>query len=188
MLAAVRMGRMPEMKKKTLKRSLLLDITNVLAERPDLQLVKLADGSADNWSFLSKQLPQGRDIADFYHAAEYLNDALGAAYGEGSVDARRRFADLRFVLKEVDNGVEEVIHSLAYLQKEHPAKTAIKSALRYFRKRRHKMQYAEYRAQGLPIGSGVVEAACKTLVTQRMKQSGMRWGEEGGQAILTIRG
>ena len=91
MLTAVRMGRMPELKKKTLKRSLLLDVVNVLAERPDLHLVKLADGAADNWSFLSKQLPAGTEIADFFHAAEYLNAALGAAYGEGSVDARRRF-------------------------------------------------------------------------------------------------
>ena len=50
------------------------------------------------------------------------------------------------------------------------------------------MQYAEAKAQGLPIGSGVVEAACKTLVTQRMKRSGMRWRQAGGQAILTLRG
>jgi hypothetical protein len=188
MLAAVRMGRMPELKKRTLKRSLLLDIANVLAERPDLQLVKVADGTADNWSFLSKQLPAGTEIVDFFHAAEYLNSALGAAYGEGSIDARRRFQDLRFALKEVPDGVEEVIHSLAYLQKKHPSKPAIETALRYFRKRRDRMRYKEYQDRGLPIGSGVVEAACKTLVTQRMKQSGMRWGEEGGQAILTIRG
>lgn len=188
MLSAIRIGRMPEMKKKTLKRSLLLDITHVLAERPDLTLVKIADGSADNWSFLSKELPAGTEVADFFHAAEYLNAALGAAYGEGTVDARRRFSDLRFALKEVPKGVEEVIDSLAYLQKTHPGKTPITTALRYFRKHRHRMRYQEYAAKGLPIGSGVVEAACKTLVTQRMKQSGMRWSEEGGQAVLTLRG
>ena len=50
------------------------------------------------------------------------------------------------------------------------------------------MRYATAAASGLPIGSGVVEAACKTLVTQRMKRSGMRWREAGGQAILTFRG
>jgi hypothetical protein len=49
------------------------------------------------------------------------------------------------------------------------------------------MHYALYLQQGWPIGSGVVEAACKTLVTQRMKQSGMSWGQRGGQAILTLR-
>ena len=50
------------------------------------------------------------------------------------------------------------------------------------------MNYFELREMGMPIGSGAVEAACKTLVAQRMKQSGMRWGMRGGQAILTIRG
>ena len=49
------------------------------------------------------------------------------------------------------------------------------------------MHYAEYLRQGLPIASGVIEASCKTLVTQRMKQSGMAWTQTGGQAILTLR-
>jgi hypothetical protein len=49
------------------------------------------------------------------------------------------------------------------------------------------MRYADLRAQNLPIGSGVVEAACKTLVSQRLKRSGMRWCHTGGQAILTFR-
>ena len=49
------------------------------------------------------------------------------------------------------------------------------------------MGYAEAKDKGLPIGSGVVEATCKTLVTERLKRSGMRWSERGGQAILTLR-
>ena len=49
------------------------------------------------------------------------------------------------------------------------------------------MRYTALKEQGLPIGSGVTEAACKTLATQRMKRSGMRWGEQGGQAILSFR-
>jgi hypothetical protein len=59
--------------------------------------------------------------------------------------------------------------------------------LGYFREQRHRMGYAHLRAQNLPIGSGVLEAACKTLVTQRLKRSGMRWRGPGGQAILTWR-
>lgn len=50
------------------------------------------------------------------------------------------------------------------------------------------MRYAEWKRQGFMIGSGVVEAACKTLVAQRLKLSGMRWGDRGAQAILTMRG
>ena len=63
----------------------------------------------------------------------------------------------------------------------------IRAELTYFRNHRRQMRYAEFRRQGLPIGSGVVEAACKTLVTHRMKRSGMRWSIPGGQAILTLR-
>ena len=57
----------------------------------------------------------------------------------------------------------------------------------YFRNQRHRMHYAEYLRDSLPIASGVIEASCKTLVTQRMKQSGMAWTHTGGQAILTLR-
>jgi hypothetical protein len=188
MIAAVRTARMPEPNKATLKRTLLLDVTAVLAERPDLRIVKLADGANDNWTFLSSILPGGVEIIDFYHAAEHLNGALGSVYGEGTVEARRRFADLRFVLREDSDGVEKVIRALDYLRKRHPKSTRVPTELAYFRKHRDRMRYQQFAAEGLPIGSGVVEAACKTLVTQRMKQSGMRWGEDGGQAILTVRG
>lgn len=188
MISAVRMARMPEPHKATLKRTLLADMTAVLAERPDLAIVKLADGANDNWSYLSSILPQGIEILDFYHAAEHLNAALGSVYGDGSVEARKRFEALRFTLREEVDGAEKVIRALDYLRKKHPNNKQVAKELAYFRNNRSRMRYQQFAAQGLPIGSGVVEAACKTLVTQRMKQSGMRWGEEGGQAILTLRG
>jgi hypothetical protein len=188
MISAVRMARMPEPKKASLKRTLFADVTAALSARPDLVLVKLADGSEDNWTFLSQQLPEGVEILDFFHAAEHLNDAVGSVYGEGSVAARQHFEALRFVLKEVANGAEKVIRSLNYLHKRHPRNTKVEKVLAYFRNNRRRMRYHEFIVEGLPIGSGVVEAACKTLVTQRLKQSGMRWDEKGGQAILTVRG
>ena len=188
MISAVRMARMPEAHKATLKRTLLADMTAVLAERPDLVIVKLADGAHDNWSYLSSILPEGIEILDFYHAAEHLNAALGSVYGDGTVEARKRFEALRFTLREEVDGAEKVIRALDYLRKKHPKNKQVEKELAYFRNNRHRMRYQQFAAQGLPIGSGVVEAACKTLVTQRMKQSGMRWGEDGGQAILTLRG
>jgi hypothetical protein len=188
MIAAVRMARMPEAKKATLKRTLFADVTVALAQRPNLRLVKLADGAADNWTFLAKQMPEGVEILDFFHAAEHLNGALGSVYGDGTVEARKRFAALRFVLLEEADGAEKVIRALDYLHKKHPRSARVTKELAYFRNNRHRMRYHQFAAEGLPIGSGVVEAACKTLVTQRMKQSGMRWEEQGGQAILTVRG
>ena len=188
MISAVRMGRMPEPHKATLKRTLLADVTAALAERPDLRIVKLADGANDNWTYLSSILPDGVEILDFYHAAEHLSAAMASVYGDGTVEARKRFAALRFVLREDPDGAEKVIRSLDYLHKRHPNNKAVAKELGYFRSNRHRMRYQQFAAEGLPIGSGVVEAACKTLVTQRMKQSGMRWEAKGGQAILTVRG
>ena len=83
--------------------------------------------------------------------------------------------------------VENVIRALDYQRKKFPRRTRIGEVLRYFRRNRHRMRYADTQARHLPIGSGVVEAACKTLVTQRLKRSGMRWRHAGGQAILTLR-
>ncbi|HEX7680004.1 MAG TPA: hypothetical protein VF713_17880 [Thermoanaerobaculia bacterium] len=187
-LAAVRMARMPEPHKASLKRMLTAELAVAMAKRPDLRLVKAADGANDNWTFLHNDLPPGEEVVDFFHAAEHLSDALAAAYGDGSIEARRRFADLRHVLLEEEGGVGTVIRSLIYLRDKHPRSKRIATELAYFRKRRQRMRYAEMRAQGLPIGTGVTEAACKTLVTQRLKQSGMRWGHKGGQAILNLRG
>ena len=80
-----------------------------------------------------------------------------------------------------------VIRALVYLRSKSPGNERIAQVLGYFRGNRHRMGYADAKARGLPIGSGVVEAACKTLVTERLKRSGMRWGPRGGQAILTLR-
>lgn len=186
-LRVVRMGRMPEFKKETLKAMLQAELTQVLRQRPDLTLVKVADGAKDNWEFLTTALPDGLDVLDFYHAAEYLSAAYGAAYGEGSVKARRQFELKRHILRHELDGVDVVIRSLEYLARKHPRNPKVTRALGYFRDNRTRMNYAELAAKNLPIGSGIVEAACKTLVAQRLKLSGMRWGAEGGQAILNLR-
>ena len=113
---------------------------------------------------------------------------MGAAYGEGTVKCRAQFDKLRLVLLEDPDGVEKIIRSLVHLTKQHPGSGRIGTELAYFRRHRRRMRYATWRAACLPIGSGVVEAACKTLAAQRLKRSGMRWRHEGGQAILTFRG
>src|SRR5439155_705497 len=78
--------------------------------------------------------------------------------------------------------------ALKYLRRKPPVRQEIRRARGYFRTNRARMRYADLKARGLPIGSGVVEAACKTLVTQRMKNRGMRWTTAGAQAVLTPRG
>lgn len=188
-LATIRMGRMPQEKKKDLKAMLKAEVTRACELRPDLRVVKVADGAKDNWEFLHTLAPEGENILDFFHAAEHLERALGAAYGEGSVKARERFATLRHVLLEQEGGVDKVIRALDHVRRSvSRGHEAVTKEVKFFRRHRSPMRYAAWQKAGLPIGSGVVEAACKTLVTQRRKQSGMRWGQAGGQAVVTVRG
>lgn len=189
-ISTIRFGRMPERKKVTLKAMLASTTAHILAQKPSLRLLKIADGAKDNWTYLSDiDLPDGEQVLDFFHAAEHLSDALTAAYGEG--DKRNaQYKKLRHILRHDRKGVGKIIRALVHLRDAHPRQKKIATELKYFRNHRHRMRYAWLKAKHLPIGSGVMEASCKTLVTQRMKRSGMVWGHDGtgGQAILTLRG
>lgn len=189
LLSTIRMGRMPEKKKRTLKSMLTGEVLKVLDERPDLELLKMADGAKDNWAFLSnpKILPCGEEVVDFYHVSEHLHVAFCAAYGEKNPKAKAQWEKWRHILRHEDNGVEKVIRALAHLKKKHPRSKKIAREINYFRKNRKRMNYAALKDRKLPIGTGIIEAACKTLATARLKRSGMRWRYEGGQAILTFR-
>jgi len=193
-LATKRLGRMPEHKKATLKGMLREELLAALAQCPELQVVAVADGAKDNWTFLGRELLEGVEgvkliqVVDFFHAAEQLHRALEAAYGEGSPACAAQFQKLRHILREEIGGNEKVIRALEHLQRGRRGRKTVVRVRKFFCKNRRRMQYAKWAAAGLPIGSGVVEAACKTLATQRMKRSGMRWREDGGQAILTFRG
>ncbi len=131
---------------------------------------------------------------DYGHASQHLKAGLAAYYGAESIEGRAEYERLKVILKEQPGGVGTVIASLLGLERSLRArakasarqKKAVRSERKYFENQRERMDYAAYTAKGLPIGSGVVEAACKTLATQRMKRSGMSWGD-GKQAILTIR-
>ena len=186
----LRMGRMPEANKATLKQMLSAEVEAALAQRPDLALVKLADGAHDNWSYLDELAPQAQSsqtLVDFFHAAAQLQDAVAVAYGENDARGRAQYEKHLHVLRHDHGGLERVIRALRYLRDKHPRRKRIRQVLGYFRRNRKRMDYARAAERGLPIGSGVVEEACKTLVPERMKRSGMRWRQAGGQAILTLR-
>ena len=186
-LKTVRFARMPEAKKATLKSTLTAEVRAALAQRPALTVVKVADGAPDNWTFLDSLVAEGHAAVDFFHAAEQLQKAFDAAYGENTPAAQAQGQKYRHLLRDDKDGVKKVVRALAYLKRKHPRRDRIAQVLGYFRRHRRRMAYAALRACYLPIGSGVVEAACKTLASQRLKRSGMRWRHPGGQAILTLR-
>jgi hypothetical protein len=198
-LATVRYGRMPEYKKAPLCAQLEAECQSILALRPDLTVVKLADGAEENWRFLD-HLDLGLDaaarehgeqvsITDFSHGADHVQQACEVIWGAGSVESQAEFARLRTLLKEDATGVDKIIGRLRYRvsRLRGRKREQLEKALTYFRNQRERMRYAAYQQANLPIGSGVVEAACKTLVSSRLKRSGMRWGIAGGQAVLTLR-
>ena len=100
----------------------------------------------------------------FYHGAEQLKSALDARYGENDARGRAQFHKLRHILLNDPDGVEKVIRALDYQRKKFPRRTRIGEVLRYFRRNHHRMRYAQTHDRHLPIGSGIVEAACKTVV------------------------
>lgn len=188
-LSSLRFGRMPEAGKKTLKTLIQEAMNTIITEQPELNLIKIADGAADNWRFLSETLlpGQGVELLDYFHASDHLHDAFELAYGKGSSKAISQYKKYKILLKIEVGGVEKVINTLRYLSKKNPDNEKLATELNYFRNNRHRMGYAEAIEANYPIGSGVTEATCKTLVTQRMKCAGMRWDIKGGQGVLTAR-
>lgn len=185
------LGRMPEKGKLVLKSTLAEELNAVLESRPDLAVVGVADGAKDNWTYFESILPKNAYVAlDFYHAAQHLKDAMDLAHGRGSIKAESEFKRLRELLLNHEEGVNKVINVILY-QAYKPSNIEnskkLKTELKFFKKNRKRMRYLLLKDLNLPIGSGVVEAANKTLVTTRMKRSGSRWSISGGQGVLTFR-
>jgi len=201
-LQTVYYGRMPESKKVTLYEQLLAETSDVLSAVPCPILVLMSDGAPDNWRILNQIVDKAREdshlkpddavyrIADFFHASEHLKKATDLFYGQNSPQSYGAHETLRRCLRDEDDGVDTVVKRLTYYRNQTPPgkrRDKLTTKLEYFRSRAEHMRYAEFQRLGLPIGTGVTEAACKTLVTQRMKRSGQRWENRGGQSVLTLR-
>lgn len=130
-------------------------------------------------------------IIDFYHAAEHLSHLAEAIHGKSSEKGNKWYINYRNILKKEKSGVSKLIRSSEYhLKTQVLSKTRKKEALKhlnYFKRHKSSMKYNDYIERGWPIGSGIIEAACKSIVKQRMCRSGQRWSIEGGQAILNLR-
>jgi hypothetical protein len=182
-----RMARMPEPKQKTLKQQLRRELEHVIAKRPDLVVVAVADGAPNNWDFLAT-LPCQYQVVDFYHAAEHLKRALDGCMGASAVATQAKFEQLRHVLRDRASGVDVVIRELKKLRPPRRGDHRdYRTGVNYFTRHRERMRYAQLKADNLPIGSGVIEGTCKSLASDRLKRAGMRWKERGGQAVLNLR-
>jgi hypothetical protein len=202
-LGTVYLGQMPEAHQTTLGDDLTRLLQDVLRdwEGPLPRLVYVTDcGHHPTVYFdevLSKMINPRRAgeylewewVVDYYHACQYITDLGEAIFGKGR-EATAWAAKQRRVLKEKPGGVFRVLRSVGALLTIRGligGEDAYWSAYHYLRQRASKMDYSTYRFLRMPIGSGITEAACKIVFTQRFKQSGMKWTIEGGRPILALR-
>lgn len=152
------------------------------------QQIALSDGGSGLEEFFRKNFPRAECILDFWHAAEHLTELAAALWPSDEAVRRERAEQWRRQLKH-----EGGLRMLGVLQAidlaEHPAAARGTHAdcVRYFQNHQHRMDYPRYVANGWQIGSGPVESACKTVVANRLKGSGMRWGDDGADALCRLR-
>jgi len=151
-------------------------------------VVFLGDGAAWVWELARVNFPMAIFILDFFHAAEHLEDLAEALWGEGTDQAKSQWEQWAKLLKEQPDGLEQVLREARQaLPRSGQRRTLALKQITYFETNTDRMRYAEYQARGLFIGSGVIEAGCKTVIGRRLKQSGMFWGVRGAQNVLDIR-
>ncbi len=152
------------------------------------QWVALTDGGNGLEDFMAVHFPQATRVLDFYHAAEHLSDLAKAYCGPDATSAAELAGQWSHQLKH--EGGEAVLARLAGLDltgRSPAAREEHRLVSGYLRKNLSRTDYPAYRAAGWQIGSGHIEAACKTVINQRLKQSGMRWSEAGVDAICQLR-
>ncbi len=149
----------------------------------------VADGAHWLWKLAEDYSPSAIQVLDWYHLAEHVHKAAGAVFGEGSALAKAWAEARKGELWQGQAG--EVLRAVEreLTRVRSPAKRAALGELRtYLENNRGRVDYPRYRALGLPVGSGQVEAQCKSLVGARCKQAGMRnWTYAGAEAVLRLR-
>jgi hypothetical protein len=187
-------ARMPEENAVTFKSQLEAEVAEIVRRLPkEVPKVFLCDAARSIWKYRSesKLFCSFEGLVDCCHALEHLSLAAEALFGKGTKEAQRWFERHTAVLIEQDGGAQRVLRSMEYYGATRSLCASQRQALdqqrTFFANNARMMTYADFRRRGLPIGSGPVEAACKTIIKQRFCQSGMRWSSEGGQAILDPR-
>jgi hypothetical protein len=150
------------------------------------RVVVLGDGAAWIKNLVDMHFPGATQIIDLYHARQHVSDLCKILFApdEKKVTQNRiRFWSL------LDEGRIEIIVQRAYkkLPQNPDVKKKAEQEIAYLQKNKERMRYAYYRADGLFVGSGVVEAGCKTVIGKRLKHSGMEWSVRGANAIIALR-
>ena len=148
--------------------------------------VVIGDGAPWIWNLTEEHFPGAVQVVDLYHARQHLGELSGKLW---PTDERRRRRWMSQRQKQLDGGrIGPLVRQLRSLSRAHPqAIEEVRREADYFAANAPRMRYPAFRRQHLFVGSGVVEAGCKTLVGSRLKRSGMFWGVRGANAIIALR-
>jgi Transposase len=192
-LTTTKLGEMPEEGKTTIMDRVEREVRAFLKQRPDLKTEVIIDGAPDLRAHLLTRFPDAPHVTDFRHVVEHIADALRTIFphDEKLRDATR--TRLCHELKHEKNGARRIIAWLrdpfrvldARMDKQRQG--AVDAHADYMQGQLRFLNYAKAANDILDLGSGAVEAACKTLVTQRLKISGAKWSRRGARAILYLR-
>ena len=186
------LGATPEYGKADFLRRFTAEIERVKTHFPNVKRVGLADGAESNWQFLTPHTQT--QILDFYHASSYLGAVASAKYPKDKSAHKEWLEDRCHQLKNKAGAAEALYNEMVALQARKSTqklprhlRDKLGAAVTYYKNHRHQMNYTRYTEQNFPIGSGVTEAACKTLIKQRFCLAGMRWKQPGAAGILNLR-
>lgn len=178
----------PQYGKETFYQRMGREIEHVVKMYPLARLTAVADGSEDNWTF-SRQYTSDECI-DFYHASAYLGWVAKAVHPRSPAAREEWLEDRRHRLKHEKGYALKLLAEMTGLPEGGLSETVVEElskARTYYQNHHAQMKYAERVGANLPIGSGVTEAACKTILKMRMCRGGAKWKEGGAAGVLSLR-
>ena len=191
-LVSRRYTALPHEGPEVIVKRIMADVRAYRDQRPDLHLAVLQDGAPELWNAvrpaLSVVTKTWDEAIDRFHLEERLGEALGLLPID-STERRRLWEAWTQRLDQDDDAIDAIESTLrAWHGKLAPAAAGkLWEHLVYLRNNKDRMRYASLLRKGLPVGSGITEAACKSVVGQRTAGSGQRWHDEGLAAALTLR-
>jgi len=150
------------------------------------RVIVLSDGAAWIQTIVQDHFPRALHIVDLYHAREHLVDLCNRLF-DRNLKRKKIHKDRWWEYLDAGDIETLVEEARACLPRDPRAGKDARTAIGYFEKNKERMRYARFKAQGLFVGSGVIEAACRSIIGQRLKQSGMEWTVRGANAIIALR-
>lgn len=192
-LHTIRYGRMPGLGANGLLDSMLADAKVLLQKRPSLAVVLLCDGAKEMVDLLDgtfNRVSLGIELhrlVDFWHVAEKLGAAASVIFGATASAVLHRWKGLLLNSPGAHGRILDELYASGKRDVHVGDERPVHAAITYLHNQGARMGFARARAAGLPIGSGNVEATCKSLIGQRLVRSGSRWQEATGQHIIDLR-